>query len=134
MKIEYATVRDLQAITEVDHHIPKEMLKSSIISENVLIIKDDDQLVGLLRFNYFWDSIPFINMLFIDEHYRNKGVGTNLLLHFEKEMKLKDYRQIMTSTLANEGAQNFYRKLNYQDIGGFVLDNEPLEIILKKDL
>ncbi len=40
----------------------------------------------------------------------------------------------MTSSLANELAQHFYRKNGYQDIGGFVLPEEPLEIIFYKSL
>jgi hypothetical protein len=40
----------------------------------------------------------------------------------------------MTSTLANEGAQHFYRKLGYRDSGCLILEDEPLEILLTKNL
>lgn len=40
----------------------------------------------------------------------------------------------MTSTLSNENAQHFYRKLGYRDSGGLLLPNEPLEIIFVKNL
>lgn len=40
----------------------------------------------------------------------------------------------MTSTLSNEGAQHFYRKMGYTDIGGFLIHNEPLEILLIKTI
>jgi ribosomal protein S18 acetylase RimI-like enzyme len=44
----------------------------------------------------------------------------------------------MTSSLANEFAQHFYRKLGYKDIGSFLIEtkghNEPLELILHKEL
>ena len=49
-------------------------------------------------------------------------------------MKEKGYDDVLTSTLSNEEAQHFYRKLGYKDIGGFVYSNEPLEIVFQKEL
>lgn len=40
----------------------------------------------------------------------------------------------MTSSLSNEEAQHFYRKLNYVDSGALLLPEEPLEIIFVKKL
>lgn len=40
----------------------------------------------------------------------------------------------MTSTLSNEEAQLFYRKIGYKDIGSLIYELEPLEIILLKKL
>jgi hypothetical protein len=44
------------------------------------------------------------------------------------------FTQVMTSTLSNEDAQHFYRKLGYRDVGALLLPDEPLEIILLKEL
>jgi len=42
---------------------------------------------------------------------------------------------VLTSTLSNEQAQHFYRKLGYKDCGCLLLESEPsLEIILCKKL
>ena len=49
-------------------------------------------------------------------------------------MKAEGYSLVMTSTQSNEDAQHFYRKLNYQDAGGFVLPKEPMELIFIKNL
>lgn len=43
-----------------------------------MIAKDqDNKIIGWLRYSYFWDNIPFMNMLYINENYRNKGIGKN---------------------------------------------------------
>jgi len=47
-------------------------------------------------------------------------------------MKEEGYDLVMTSTLSNEYAQHFYRKLGYKDSGSLLLENEPLEIIFAK--
>jgi hypothetical protein len=46
----------------------------------------------------------------------------------------KGFKIVMTSTLANEEAQHFYRKNGYKDIGGFVLPDEPLELLFIKEI
>ena len=44
------------------------------------------------------------------------------------------HKRVLTSTLSNEGAQFFYRKNGYTDCGALLLPDEPLEIILLKEL
>lgn len=90
--------------------------------------------VGWLRFNLFWDSIPFMNMLYFTEEQRRKGYGRTLVEFWENEMLKNQYKTVMTSTRADEKAQFFYRKLGYRDCGSLLLPDEPLEIILSKKL
>ncbi|HOQ15965.1 MAG TPA: GNAT family N-acetyltransferase [Defluviitaleaceae bacterium] len=75
-----------------------------------------------------------MNMLYIIDGYRGKGIGKKLVSYWEEKMRQEGYHYLMTSTLANEEAQHFYRKLGYKDIGGFLMPNEPLEIMLIKVL
>ncbi len=72
-------------------------------------------------------------MLFIQKEYRKKGYGKKLVSFWEQAMKQKGYTILMTSTLSNEESQNFYRNMGYKDRGGFVLPQEPLEIIFIKE-
>ena len=92
------------------------------------------KFIGWLRFNLFWDEIPFMNMLYFLEEYRGKGYGKQLVDYWEKEMLKNNYQKVLTSTLSNEQAQFFYRKNGYVDCGSLLLPNEPLEIILLKSL
>ena len=57
-----------------------------------------------------------------------------MVAFWEKQMKTKGYGLVMTSSLSNEAAQHFYRKLNYVDSGALLLPEEPLEIIFVKKL
>ena len=54
--------------------------------------------------------------------------------YWEKQMKMKGYDLVMTSSLSNEAAQHFYRKLNYVDSGALLFPEEPLEIIFMKKI
>ena len=41
-------------------------------------------------------------MLYINENYRSKGIGKELVMFWEAEVKGKGYELIMASTLSNE--------------------------------
>ncbi len=134
MEIRNANMNDLNVILQYDHHITENELSTLITLKRVLIVAENHQFVGWLRYNLFWDNIPFLNMLYILEPFQNKGYGKALIEHFEKKVKEKGYEFVMTSTVSNEKAQHFYYHLHYQPIGGFSLNDEPFEIILSKKL
>lgn len=135
IEIEIAMPSDYEYILDRDKHLLKNLVASKIDGKEIYIIRNqDDGNIGWLRFGYFWDNTPFMNMIWLDEEYRRGGVGKQAALFWEDEMRQQGFRVVMTSTLANEEAQHFYRKLGYKDAGCLLLEHEPLEIIFTKFL
>ena len=134
MTIRIANKSDLSILVHYDKHISADELVYSMMRERILIIEENNHLIGWLRYNLFWDNTPFMNMLYILEDYRGKRYGKVLTLFWEEKMKCLGYELVMTSTLSNEGAQHFYRKLEYRDAGSLLLPQEPLEIIFIKSI
>ena len=131
--IRYADQRDFERLKECDRHISEDELKRGIDAQRVLVMFEGDAFIGWLRFNLFWDEVPFMNMLYFLEEHRGKGFGTRLTRHWEDEMAKCGCERVLTSTLSNEQAQFFYRKNGYVDCGSLLLPGEPLEIILRKE-
>lgn len=134
MDIKFANSNDLDIISNFDKHISKCELQAIIKQERVFIAEDCGEFCGWLRYNLFWDNTPFMNMIFVLEPFRGKGIGKELTLCWENKMKTLKYNMLMTSTMSNEYAQHFYRKLGYIDAGSLLLPNEPLEIIFIKNI
>tara|TARA_A100001037_G_scaffold298034_1_gene320995 strand:- start:1305 stop:1718 length:414 start_codon:yes stop_codon:yes gene_type:complete len=134
IEIRFATSQDYDYLVHNDRQIKPEVVKKKIEDAEIIVVLDDEQNIGWLRFNYFWDEIPFMNMLWIEEDYRRKGIGTRLVNFWETEIFQRDKNQVMTSTLSDETAQHFYRKLEYQDCGSLLLPDEALEIFFLKSL
>ncbi|MGG5319125.1 GNAT family N-acetyltransferase [Enterococcus sp. AZ072] len=132
MQIRLATSEDVQFLDENDPHIEKQELLNSIHLNRVYIIEEKRQKIGWLRYNYFWDSIPFMTMLYFFEEYRGQGHGRQAIEFWESKMREFDYKRVMTSTVSTEFAQHFYHKLGYVPIGGFTPLGEPYEIMLEK--
>lgn len=133
-EIKYATMDDYGLLISRDTHVRKEEWKKLIEKNQALIFKVDNHFAGWLRYNLFWNEIPFMNMLYFLEEYRGKGYGTQMVRFWEREMAKLGYDKVMTSSQANESAQHFYRKLGYRDTGGFFPFCNDLEIIFTKEL
>ena len=134
VKIRLAEESDLEILSRNDKHISAEILSKKISDKNILIAETEENFAGWLRYNLFWDEIPFMNMLFVLENFRGIGIGGKLVSEWEKLMSEQGYKTLLTSTQANEYAQHFYRKQGYRDFGGFTPFGEEYEIILGKKI
>jgi len=134
MRIEYATESDYRYIIERDKHVNKSLVESKIREREILILRERGLEIGWLRFGYFWDHIPFMNLLWIDEEYRGRGYGREVVAYWEELMRRRGFGLVMTSTLSNETAQHFYRKLGYRDAGCLLLEKEALEILFTRTI
>ena len=136
MLIRYAQLNDKTEWFRLDRHLPEEGFEEKIRNKQGYVLTEDDKVIGVLRYNLFWDNTPFCTMLFIDSDHRKKGYGKLLMEHWEQDMKSRGYGMLMTSTQVDEDAQHFYRKLGYKDCGGFVVDvpgyEQPMEMFMIK--
>ena len=131
--VRYAQKNDLEQLRKLDQLLAPSELEQCIRDGRVLVLIRQE-LVGCLRYNLFWDNLPFMNLLFLAEDERGKGYGTQLIQFWEEEMRRQQHRSVMTSTRSDKQAQLFYRKHGYVDCGALLLPGEPLEILLSKRL
>ena len=136
--IAHVTGQDVGFWMSIDRHISEPELRLKIRDRRGYVIRDGGTPVGVLRYGLFWDSIPFLNMICFVEEYRGRGFGSLAMAHWENEMRSLGCKIAMTSTMAEENSQRFYRKLGYKDCGCLVKDIPPLvetmEIFLMKRL
>ena len=136
MEIRHVELQDKAGWYLLDRHLPEDGFDEKIRNKQGYVLVDEGKIVGVLRYNLFWDNTPFCTLLFIDEKFRGQGLGRLLMDRWESDMKSKDYGMVMTSTQVDEEAQHFYRKLGYKDCGGFVVDvpgyEQPMEMIMIK--
>ena len=134
MIIEYGTADDFAVLKVWDKHLSPEQLQKALVDKRIIILKEGNKLCGWLRYNFFWDNTPFLNMLEVLEEYRNKKHATELMAFWEKEMQNQGFRLLLTSSQSDEKAQHFYRKLGYCDAGVLLLDTQASEIFFRKEL
>ena len=126
-EIRYAIHTDKAFWFAQDNHIREDEFLLKVRDKRAYIICVDYNHVGVMRYNLFWDNMPFLTLIHFDEIYQGKGFGRQAMLYWEKEMREHGYKMVMTSTQVDEQAQHFYRKLGYVEKGSLSFDNTPLE-------
>ena len=136
IKIRYVEASDKEFWYSLDKHLPETEFENKVYTKRGYVLSLNNKPVGLLRYNLFWDSVPFCTMIFIDCQYQGKGYGKQLIQYWENDMKRRGYEMLLTSTQVDEKAQHFYRKLGYKDCGGFIVDvpgyEQPMELFMIK--
>ncbi len=138
IKIRYVEMTDKPFWYQLDKHLPETEFENKVKTQRGYVLLKNDVPAGLLRYNLFWDNIPFCTMLFIDEKVQSRGYGKMLMNYWEEDMKTQGYGMLLTSTQVDETAQHFYRKLGYKDCGGLILDIpryiQPMEMFFVKEI
>ena len=108
----------------LDRRLPDRAFAEKVRDRTGYVLLENGVPAGLLRYNLFWDEIPFCNLLLVEESRRGRGFGRGLMARWEADMAAQGFALLMTSTRADESAQHFYRRLGYQD-GGCLLLHGP---------
>lgn len=136
--IRLATPSDWPFWHALDGRLSQELFERKAAAGECLVAAAGGEPVGLLRWNLFWDELPFCTLLYVKEGRRGAGAGRALMDRWEGDLRARGFDMAMTSTQADETAQHFYRRLGYRDAGGFVLTlpghEQPTELILVKGL
>ena len=135
MEIRLAVAEDKARILQYDRHIHHNKVGECIHNGLMDVLCDGDKIVVVLRYNLFWQSIPFLDLIFIDEAYQGQGWGRKMMEDWEETMKAMGYPYVMLSTQEDETAKYFYEKLGYRRIGAFLPPEQDVdEIMYLKEL
>ncbi|HSE43818.1 MAG TPA: GNAT family N-acetyltransferase [Gemmatimonadales bacterium] len=129
-----ATTADLPFLGDVDTRVSPGTLADLVSMGRVMIVEVAGDTVGFLRWGFFWDQIPFMNLLWVLPDWRDQGIGRTLVEAWEKSLRAAGHDMVLTSTMSNERSQHFYRRQGYVDTGALLLPEEPTEVILRKQL
>lgn len=148
--MEHATMKDYDYLAQHDVHLPQHRLLAKMNASEVYMIRllpastneaeedtsaeGDTTLIGWLRYGWFWDHTPFMNLLWLSESYRRQGIGKQAVHLWEQQMAAQGCFTVMTSTQSDEEAQHFYRQLGYKDAGALMQEDAAMEIIFTKTI
>ena len=136
--IRFATSSDWPFWHTLDKRISHALFLRKVEAGECYVAEQSGVSVGLLRWNRFWDEVPFCTLLYIEGPRRAQGLGRALVARWEEDMRALGHGMAMTSTQSDEDAQYFWRALGYRDAGSFDIAipgyEQPPELIMLKDL
>ena len=64
--IRYVEINDKKEWYDLDRHLPENVFDEKVRTKQGYVLVEDGKIIGLLRYNLFWDNTPFCTMLFIN--------------------------------------------------------------------
>jgi GNAT superfamily N-acetyltransferase len=131
MKIRLATKTDIADITlmkkiEDNDKYAQRINETTEGKSTYLVAELDGHVIGQVFLKYYgtkkYPEYPNMEDLFVDENFRNQGIGTALIRKCEDRVKEKRFIKIGLSVnpSLNKKAMGLYKKLGYVSLG-----NEP---------
>ena len=96
------------------------------------VVEDAGKIIGGVFGYSSYYKIGYIDTLWVDDNYRHKGIGTELLKAIEADLHGFGCEVIRLETFDFQGPE-FYKKNGYEEFGSLYYPNADLyEIFLKK--
>ena len=127
MNLKHMQMSDKDFVMSIDSHVNDLQYKNRVDTQTGYIIWTDNIRAGLMHYSVLWDSLPFLNLIFVKETHRNKGIASKAMKLWEEDMKEQGYKMVLVSTQVDEDAQHLYRKLGYIECGALLMNGTPLE-------
>lgn len=105
-------------IQQIDDEL---LLKLNIKEENNPFINyigyfENNNLLGYLVYNLLYDKIDIVN-IFVEEKYRNRKIGTNMLQYLIEKAKEDNIINItLEVNCNNKNAIKLYKKFNFKEV------------------
>lgn len=131
-------MEDKGFVMEIDSHVNELQYEKRVHTKTGYIMWDDNKPIGLMHYSVLWDNLPFLNLIYVKEQYRNKGNATKAMNLWEADMKKQGYKMVLILTQVDENAQHLYRKLGYIECGALLMNDtpfeQPMEMFMRKVL
>jgi ribosomal protein S18 acetylase RimI-like enzyme len=126
---------DLAWCVRHDGWLDEPQLRRKLQAKEVVMADLDGELVGLLRLDYLWSSIPHVAQVRVVEHHRRDGIGRALVTFVEQQARSRGTDKILSSTRPDKiGAQAWHRQIGFAECGsleGIGPNDEPTIFFLK---
>jgi N-acetylglutamate synthase-like GNAT family acetyltransferase len=116
--IRFGSQLDSSDVFTGDQHVSEHILNWKLKNQEIILAKDDEDLIGYLRLEYLWSKYPYIGLIMVHPDYRGKGLGKRLLKYVEEHLKSKGIKTIYSSSQVNEAdPQEWHRKMGFKECG-----------------
>ena len=65
MEIRYAKSQDWMEWHKLDSHLSEAVFEEKVRNKQGYVMQEDGKIIGVLRYNLFWDNTPFCTLLFM---------------------------------------------------------------------
>jgi ribosomal protein S18 acetylase RimI-like enzyme len=114
----FAEPGDTQRLVELDPW-PSDCVRTrKVETREIIVAEAADAIIGTLRFEFIWTTVPFISFIRVDEVHRGVGASRRMLELLISELKQKGYPALLSSAQTDEpSAQQWHEHLGFRRNG-----------------
>lgn len=121
----FAQDKHLDGCKALENHPNDEWILKAINHQEIIIAILANELIGYLKFTYFWQGLPFIQLIKVKKELRGNGTGKAMLQFLEDYTKQQGQHVILSSSQANEvGPNRWHLSMGFSKSGVLEAINE----------
>jgi GNAT superfamily N-acetyltransferase len=125
---------DIPKLQHIDPWPKERIWKQKISCDEVIALERDGEIIGLIRYEVLWTTVPFMGLIEIAEAHRGKGYSRVLLEFLKQHLRDQGYVALLSSSQTDEPApQNWHRHMGFKSNGIIenIMDDDIGEIVYR---
>ena len=116
--VRFAGPEDLEWCVVEDVHVTEKVIRTKIVDDEIIVVELDNQLIGYIRLEYLWSTVPYIGLIFVKNEYRNEGIGQKMHSFLEEHLRSQGHDILMSSSQVDEPEpQAWHRSIGFEECG-----------------
>ncbi len=100
--VRFARDTDLPDLQRLDRWPRERVWLHKIAGDEVLVLEHEERVIGLLRYELLWTTVPFMSLIEIEAAHRGRGYSRLMLSFLTKYLKAQGYVALFFSSQTDE--------------------------------
>lgn len=100
--VRLARETDLPTLQRLDRWPKEQVWLHKIARGEVVVLERGAHIIGLIRYELLWTTVPFISLIEIKAEHRRKGYSRLMLAFLKEHLKAQGYVALLSSSQTDE--------------------------------
>lgn len=100
--VRLAQETDIPALQQLDPWPKEHIWRQKIAGGEVMVLELDGSVVGLMRYDLLWTTVPFLGLIEIEAAHRGKGYSRMMLEFLKAHLREQGYVAPLSSSQTDE--------------------------------
>src|SRR5688572_26884365 len=96
--IRFANEEDIPELKQLDAWTKESMWLRKIFGREVIVLEVENKIVGLIRYDVLWSTVPFLSLIFIEESHRGNGYSHEMFEFLKQSLRDEGYIALLSSS------------------------------------
>ena len=100
--VRLARETDIPALQQLDPWPKEHIWRQKIAAGEVVVLELDNTIIGLMRYDLLWTTVPFLGLIEIEAAHRGRGYSRIMLEFLTTHLREQGYVALLSSSQTDE--------------------------------